>query len=181
MDGFATDESVIVLAATNRADILDSALMRPGRFDRQVEITLPTIKDRSEIFKVHLKKIKLNKDHTREDYARRMASLTPGFSGADIANVCNEAAIIAARHDLESVGIKEFEEAVERVIGGLERKTLITPEEKRTVAYHESGHAVTGWFLEHSNPLLKITIIPRSKGSLGFAQYLPDELSLYTK
>lgn len=120
MDGFSTDESVIVLAATNRSDILDKALLRPGRFDRQVEITLPTIKDREEIFKVHLKKIKLNKERTREEYARKMASLTPGFSGADIANVCNEAAIIAARGDLESVGLKEFEIAVERIIGGLE-------------------------------------------------------------
>lgn len=169
MDGFGTDESVIILAATNRADILDNALMRPGRFDRQIEITLPTIKDRVEIFKVHLKKIKLNLELPREEYARRTSTLTPGFSGADIANVCNEAAIIAARYNLESVGIKEFEHAIERVIGGLERKTLITAEEKRTVAYHESGHAVAGWFLEHSNPLLKITIIPRSKGSLGFA------------
>ena len=118
---------------------------------------------------MHLKKIKLNKDLAREEYARRMATLTPGFSGADIANVCNEAAIIAARTDLDSVSIKEFENAVERVIGGLEKKTLITAEEKKTIAYHESGHAVAGWFLEHSNPLLKITIIPRSKGSLGFA------------
>lgn len=181
MDGFGTEDSVIILAATNRADILDSALMRPGRFDRQVEITLPTIKDRLEIFKVHLKKIKINREYPREEYARRMATLTPGFSGADIANVCNEAAIIAARTDLESVGLKEFESAIERVIGGLEKKTLITADEKRTVAYHESGHAVAGWFLENSNPLLKITIIPRSKGSLGFAQYLPDELSLYSK
>lgn len=181
MDGFGTDESVIVLAATNRSDILDSALMRPGRFDRQIEITLPTIKDRVEIFKVHLKKIKLNKDLAREEYARRMATLTPGMSGADIANVCNEAAIIAARFDLDAVSIKEFESAVERVIGGLEKRTIISADEKRTVAYHEAGHAVVGWFLEHSNPLLKITIIPRSKGSLGFAQYLPDELHLYSK
>jgi AFG3 family protein len=130
---------------------------------------------------VHLKKIKINKEYAREEYARRMATLTPGFSGADIANICNEAAIIAARTSLDSVGIKQFEEAVERVIGGIEKKTLISPEERRTVAYHESGHAVVGWFLEHSNPLVKITIIPRSKGSLGFAQYLPDELSLYSK
>lgn len=157
------------MAATNRADILDSALLRPGRFDRQVEITLPSIKDRDEIFKVHLKKIKLNPDNPRESCAKKMATLTPGFSGADIANVCNEAAIIAARNNLDSVGIKEFESAVERVIGGLERKTIISLQEKKTIAYHESGHAVAGWFLEHSSPLLKITIIPRSKGSLGFA------------
>lgn len=169
MDGFATDESVIVLAATNRADILDSAVLRPGRFDRQIEITLPTIKDRVEIFKVHLKKIKLNPEKTREEYAKKLSTLTPGFSGAEISNVCNEAAIIAARGDLESVGIKEFEGAIERVIGGLEKKTVMTLDEKKTVAYHEAGHAVAGWFLENSNPLLKVTIIPRSKGSLGFA------------
>lgn len=181
MDGFGTDESVIVLAATNRSDILDSALLRPGRFDRQVEITLPTIKDRAEIFKVHLKKIKLNPERTREEYAKKLSSLTPGFSGADISNICNEAAIIAARRNLDHVGIKEFESAVERVIGGIEKKTVMTPEERKTIAYHESGHAVAGWFMEHSNPLLKITIIPRSKGSLGFAQYLPDEISLYTR
>jgi len=181
MDGFSTEESVIVLAATNRVDILDAAVLRPGRFDRQIEITSPTIKDRTEIFKVHLKKIKLNEEKTREEYARKMASLTPGFSGAEISNVCNEAAIIAARDNLEAVGIKEFEKAIERVIGGLEKKTIMTTEERKTIAYHEAGHAVAGWFLEFSNPLLKITIIPRSKGSLGFAQYLPDEISLYSK
>lgn len=123
----------------------------------------------------------MNAEKTREEYARKIATLTPGFSGADISNVCNEAAIIAARTNLDSVGIKEFETAIERVIGGIEKKTIMTPEEKKTIAYHESGHAVAGWFLENSNPLLKITIIPRSKGSLGFAQYLPDEISLYTK
>mmetsp|Transcript_14706 Transcript_14706/g.10613 ORF Transcript_14706/g.10613 Transcript_14706/m.10613 type:complete len:133 (+) Transcript_14706:972-1370(+) len=130
---------------------------------------------------VHLKKIKLNEDIPRSEYAKKMSALTPGFSGADIANVCNEAAIIAARNDLKSVGIVQFEQAVERVIGGLEKKSLMTLQEKKTVAYHEAGHAVIGWFLEHSNPLLKVTIIPRSKGSLGFAQYLPDELHLYSK
>lgn len=181
MDGFSTEESVIVLAATNRVDILDSALLRPGRFDRQIEITSPTIKDRTEIFKVHLKKIKLNPEKTREEYAKKMASLTPGFSGAEISNVCNEAAIVAARESLESVGVKEFEKAIERVIGGIEKKTIMTLDERKIIAYHESGHAVAGWFFEHSNPLLKITIIPRSKGSLGFAQYLPDEISLYSK
>ena len=181
MDGFGTDESVIILAATNRVDILDSAILRPGRFDRQIEITTPTIKDRTEIFKVHLKKIKLNAEKSREEYARKMASLTPGFSGAEISNVCNEAAIIAARSDLESVGVKEFEKAIERVIGGIEKKSVMSLEERKTIAYHEAGHAVAGWFFEHSNPLLKITIIPRSKGSLGFAQYLPDEISLYSR
>ena len=181
MDGFGTEESVIVLAATNRVDILDTALLRPGRFDRTIEITSPTIKDRTDIFKVHLKKIKLNEEKPREEYARKMAALTPGFSGAEISNVCNEAAIIAARDNLESVNIQSFEKAIERVIGGIEKKTIMTLEERKTIAYHESGHAVAGWFLEYSNPLLKITIIPRSKGSLGFAQYLPDEISLYSK
>ena len=130
---------------------------------------------------MHLKKIKLNAEKTREEYARKMASLTPGFSGAEISNVCNEAAIVAARSDLESVGVKEFEKAIERVIGGIEKKSVMSLEERKTIAYHEAGHAVAGWFFEHSNPLLKITIIPRSKGSLGFAQYLPDEISLYSR
>lgn len=181
MDGFTTDESVIVLAATNLADTLDPALKRPGRFDRQIEITLPSIDERREIYNVHLKKIKVNKDKTRDEYATKMAALTPGMSGADIANVCNEGAIIAARNDLADVNLKQFEEATERVIGGIEKKTVMTFEERKTVAYHEAGHAVAGWFLEHANPLLKITIIPRSKGSLGFAQYLPEELNLYHK
>lgn len=128
---------------------------------------------------MHLKKIKVNKEKTRDDYAKKLSALTPGFSGADIANVCNEGAIIAARHDKKNVSLKEFENATERVIGGIEQKKVMTFEERKTVAYHEAGHAVAGWFLEHSNPLLKITIIPRSKGSLGFAQYLPEEISLY--
>ena len=123
----------------------------------------------------------MNPEKTRTEYAKKMATLTPGFSGADIASVCNEAAIIAAREDLPSVGLKQFEAATERVIGGIEKKSLMTVEERRRVAYHEAGHAVAGWFLEHSDPLLKITIIPRSKGSLGFAQYLPNEVSLYSK
>ena len=179
MDGFTTEESVIILAATNRADILDSALMRPGRFDRQVEVTSPNIDERAAIYKVHLKKIKLNAESTRTEYAKKLATLTPGFSGADISNVVNEAAIIAARENLSSVGVKQFEKATERVIGGIEKKSLMTREERKRVAYHEAGHAVAGWFLEHSDPLLKVTIIPRSKGSLGFAQYLPSEVSLY--
>lgn len=181
MDGFTTEESVIILAATNRADILDSALKRPGRFDRQVEVTLPNIDERAQIYRVHLKKIKLNPEKTRTEYSKNIASLTPGFSGADIANVVNEAAIMAARESLNSVGMKQFEAATERVIGGIEKKSVMTKEERRRVAYHEAGHAVAGWFLEHSDPLLKITIIPRSKGSLGFAQYLPNEVSLYSK
>jgi AFG3 family protein len=181
MDGFGTDNNVIVLGATNMADQLDPAIKRPGRFDRMIEVTLPSIDERRQIYNVHLKKIKVDKSRTRDDYATKISALTPGFSGADIANVCNEAAIIAARNDLTMVGMKQFEEATERVIGGLEKKTVMTFEERKTVAYHEAGHAVAGWFLEHSNPLLKITIIPRSKGSLGFAQYLPDEMSLYGK
>jgi AFG3 family protein len=179
MDGFTTEESVIILAATNRSDILDSAIMRPGRFDRSIEVTNPNIDERTAIYKVHLKKIKLNMEKTRTEYAKKLATLTPGFSGADISNVVNEAAIIAARENLSAVGLTNFEKATERVIGGIEKKSLMTTEERKRVAYHEAGHAVTGWFLEHSDPLLKVTIIPRSKGSLGFAQYLPNEVSLY--
>mmetsp|Transcript_5202 Transcript_5202/g.8039 ORF Transcript_5202/g.8039 Transcript_5202/m.8039 type:complete len:465 (+) Transcript_5202:518-1912(+) len=169
MDGFSTKEEVIILAATNRSDILDSALMRPGRFDRQVEVTLPNIDERQAIYRVHLKKIKLNAEKTRKEYAKKLSTLTPGFSGADISNVVNEAAIIAARNNLTSVGVTQFEEATDRVIGGIEKKNLMTSEERKRVAYHEAGHAVVGWFLEHSDPLLKVTIIPRSKGALGFA------------
>jgi AFG3 family protein len=169
MDGFSTEENVIMLAATNRADILDAALLRPGRFDRQVEVTLPNIDERTAIYKIHLKKIKLNPEKTRSEYAKKLSTLTPGFSGADIQNICNEAAIIAARKNLDSVGSKEFEDATDRVIAGIEKKNLMTPEERLRVARHEAGHAVAGWFLEHSDPLLKITIIPRSKGALGFA------------
>jgi AFG3 family protein len=181
MDGFSTEENVIMLAASNRADILDAALLRPGRFDRQVEVTLPTIDERTAIYKVHLKKIKLNAEKTRSEYAKKLATLTPGFSGADIGNICNEAAIIAARRNLDSVGAAEFEEATDRVIGGIEKKNMMSPEEVKRVAIHESGHAVAGWFLENSDPLLKITIIPRSKGALGFAQYLPAEVALKNK
>lgn len=180
MDGFATDSSVIVLAATNRADSLDNALLRPGRFDRQIEIVLPTIKEREMIFKVHLKNIKTDPKLVKTEYARKLAALTPGFSGADIMNICNEGAIIAARKDLEYVSIREFEQATERVIGGIEKKLMQSPEERKTVAYHEAGHAVCGWYSEYASPLIKLTIIPRAKGSLGFAQYLPDELTLYT-
>lgn len=179
MDGFNTTTNVVVMAATNRVDILDKALLRPGRFDRQVFVPAPDIKGRSEIFQVHLKPIKTDLD--RNDVSRRMAALTPGFTGADIANVCNEAALIAARDSSESVVMKHFEQAIDRVVAGMEKKTnVMQPDEKKTVAYHEAGHAVSGWFLEHADPLLKVTIIPRGKG-LGYAQYIPREQFLYTK
>jgi len=179
MDGFNSQQSnVIVLAATNRMDILDSALLRPGRFDRQIYVSAPDIKGRSSIFKVHLGNLKTEVD--KVDLSKKMAALTPGFTGADIANVCNEAALIAARDLSEHIVLKHFEAAIERVIAGMEKKTnVLQPEEKRTVAYHEAGHAVSGWFLEHADPLLKVSIIPRGKG-LGYAQYLPKEQYLYT-
>ncbi|XP_035728085.1 AFG3-like protein 2 [Vespa mandarinia] len=179
MDGFNTTTNVVVLAATNRVDILDKALLRPGRFDRQIYVPAPDIKGRASIFKVHLACLKtlLNKD----DLARKMASLTPGFTGADIANVCNEAALIAARDMNDNIQLSHFEQAIERVVAGMEKKTnVLQPEEKRTVAYHEAGHAVAGWFLEYADPLLKVSIIPRGKG-LGYAQYLPREQYLYSK
>ncbi|KAJ8343394.1 hypothetical protein SKAU_G00307230 [Synaphobranchus kaupii] len=181
MDGFNTSTNVVVLAGTNRPDILDPALMRPGRFDRQIYIGPPDIKGRASIFKVHLRPLKLNASVDRDGLARKMAALTPGFTGADIANVCNEAALIAARHLNESISAKHFEQAIERVIGGLEKKTqVLQPTEKMTVAYHEAGHAVMGWYLEHADPLLKVSIIPRGKG-LGYAQYLPKEQYLYSR
>uniref|UniRef100_A0A8D0HA35 AFG3 like matrix AAA peptidase subunit 2 n=1 Tax=Sphenodon punctatus TaxID=8508 RepID=A0A8D0HA35_SPHPU len=181
MDGFNTTTNVVILAGTNRPDILDPALMRPGRFDRQIFIGPPDIKGRASIFKVHLRPLKLDSAINKDNLARKLASLTPGFSGADIANVCNEAALIAARHLSDAINQKHFEQAIERVIGGLEKKTqVLQPEEKKTVAYHEAGHAVAGWFLEHADPLLKVSIIPRGKG-LGYAQYLPKEQYLYTK
>jgi len=179
MDGFNTTTNVVVLAATNRVDILDSALMRPGRFDRQIFCPAPDIKGRASIFKVHLKELKTGLD--KEDLARKMAALTPGFTGADIANVCNEAALIAARDLHDTIVLIHFEQAIERVVAGMEKKTqVLGPEEKKTVAYHEAGHAVAGWFLEHADPLLKVSIIPRGKG-LGYAQYLPKEQYLYTR
>ncbi|XP_078254209.1 mitochondrial inner membrane m-AAA protease component AFG3L2 isoform X1 [Rhinoraja longicauda] len=181
MDGFNTAINVVVLAGTNRPDILDPALMRPGRFDRQIYIGPPDIKGRASIFKVHLNPLKLESSINQEKLARNLAALTPGFTGADIANVCNEAALIAARHLSESIVQKHFELAIERVIGGLEKKTqILQPEEKKTVAYHEAGHAVAGWYLEHADPLLKVSIIPRGKG-LGYAQYLPKEQYLYSE
>lgn len=179
MDGFNTTTNVVVLAATNRVDILDKALLRPGRFDRQIFVPAPDIKGRASIFKVHLAGLKTLLD--KNDLARKMASLTPGFTGADIANVCNEAALIAARELNENIKLTHFEQAIERVIAGMEKKTnVLQPEEKRTVAYHEAGHAVAGWFLQHADPLLKVSIIPRGKG-LGYAQYLPREQYLYSK
>ncbi|XP_046991974.1 AFG3-like protein 2 [Schistocerca americana] len=179
MDGFNTTTNVVVLAATNRVDILDKALLRPGRFDRQIFVPAPDIKGRASIFKVHLQPLKTSLDKT--DLARKMAALTPGFTGADIANVCNEAALIAARDLSESISMKNFEQAIERVVAGMEKKTnVLQPEEKKTVAYHEAGHAVAGWFLENADPLLKVSIIPRGKG-LGYAQYLPKEQYLYSK
>lgn len=180
MDGFSTTEGVVVLAGTNRVDILDKAILRPGRFDRQIMVDKPDIKGRREIFRVHMKNIKVAGDV--EIYAQRLAALTPGFVGADIANICNEAAIHAARSSKDKVDLKDFEAAIDRVIGGLERRnSLMTPEERRTVAFHEAGHAIAGWFLEHADPLLKVTIIPRGGGALGFAQYLPKEVTLYSR
>ena len=179
MDGFGSDANVIMLAGTNRADMLDSALTRPGRFDRTIAVELPDIKGRKQIYDVHLKKLKLDKEI--EELSPRLAALTPGFSGADIANICNEAAITAGRENAKAVTMVHFEKATDRIIGGLESTKLISPEERKIVAYHEAGHAVAGWFLEHASPLLKVTIVPRSKGSLGFAQYLPKEVSLRTK
>jgi len=181
MDGFGTDTNVVVLAATNRKELLDPALTRPGRFDRNIEITLPDIEGRKQIFMVHLKPLKLDPEKTMEEYAKRLATLTPGFSGADISNLCNEAAILAARKGKKYVSTEEFEAASERVLAGLEKKRIISEEERRIVAYHESGHAVVSWFLPGGHPLLKLTIIPRSKGSLGFAQYLPNESTLESK
>ena len=176
MDGFATDSGVIILAATNRPDVLDSALLRPGRFDRQISIDKPDINGREHIFKVHLKPIKLSKDLD----IKKLAAQTPGFAGAEIANVCNEAALIAARKDKKEVELQDFQDAIDRVIGGLEKKNkIISPEEKKIVAYHEAGHAVAGWYLEHADPLVKVSIVPRGIAALGYAQYLPKEQFLY--
>eukprot|EP00793_Prasinoderma_coloniale_P002466 PRCOL_00001948-RA len=180
MDGFGTDEGVVVLAGTNRADILDPALLRPGRFDRQITVDRPDIRGREQIFRVHLGKIKLDKDLSY--YSERLAALTPGFAGADIANVCNEAALMAARHAKDAVDMEDFSSAVDRIIGGLEKKNkVVSKEERRTVAYHEAGHAVAGWFLEHTEPLMKVSIVPRGTAALGFAQYLPNENLLNTR
>ena len=176
MDGFSTDSGVIILAATNRPDVLDSALLRPGRFDRQISIDKPDIVGREAIFKVHLKPIKLHEDVD----PKKLSAQTPGFAGAEIANVCNEAALIAARKDKDKVDMDDFQDAIDRVIGGLEKKSkIISPEEKEIVAYHEAGHAVAGWYLEHADPLVKVSIVPRGVAALGYAQYLPKEQFLY--
>jgi cell division protease FtsH len=172
MDGFSTDKGVILMAATNRPDVLDSALLRPGRFDRQIGIDRPDLKGREAIFRVHLKTIKI----ATEIDPMTLSEMTPGFAGADIANICNEAALIAARRNKTAVDLDDFNYALDRVIGGLEKKNkLISPEEKKIIAYHEAGHAVCGWFLEHASPLVKVTIVPRGIGTLGYAQYLPKE------
>ncbi len=172
MDGFSTDKGVILMAATNRHDVLDSALMRPGRFDRQIGIDRPDLKGREAIFRVHLKKIKTGTDIV----PTVLAEMTPGFAGADIANICNEAALVAARRNKKAVDLDDFNYALDRVIGGLEKKNkLISPKEKNIIAYHEAGHAICGWFLEHASPLVKVTIVPRGVGTLGYAQYLPKE------
>ncbi len=177
MDGFGTNTGVIVLAATNRVEILDKALLRAGRFDRQIHVDLPELSERVAIFKVHLKPLKLDKDLDIELLARQ----TPGFSGADIANVCNEAALIAARHDSKTVGRQDFLDAVDRIIGGLERTSkVMTEEEKRSIAIHEAGHASVSWLLRYANPLVKVTIVPRGQ-ALGAAWYLPEERSITTR
>ncbi len=176
MDGFATDSGIIIMAATNRPDVLDAALLRPGRFDRQISIDKPDIIGREAIFKVHLKPLKLAADIDPKE----LSAQTPGFAGAEIANVCNEAALIAARRSKTAVDMDDFQEAMDRVIGGLEKKNkIINPLEKKIVAYHEAGHAIAGWFLEHANPLVKVSIVPRGVAALGYAQYLPKEQFLY--
>ncbi len=177
MDGFGGDTGIIILAATNRPDVLDAALLRPGRFDRQISIDRPDVKGREEIFKVHLGPIKVSESLD----VHKLAEQTPGFAGADIANVCNEAALIAARKGKTGVEMKDFQDAIDRVIGGLEKKNkIISKEEKEVIAYHEAGHAICGWFLEHAYPLLKVTIVPRGTAALGYAQYTPKEQYLYT-
>lgn len=176
MDGFSTDSGVIILAASNRPDVLDAALLRPGRFDRQISVDKPDIVGREAIFKVHIKPLKLDKNVD----PKKLAASTPGFAGAEIANVCNEAALIAARRNKKAVDMADFHDAIDRVIGGLEKKNkIISPEEKKIVAFHEAGHAVCGWFLEHADPLVKVSIVPRGVAALGYAQYLPKEQFLY--
>jgi cell division protease FtsH len=177
MDGFGTDSGVIILAATNRPDVLDSALLRPGRFDRQITIDKPDLVGREQIFRVHLKPVKTGPDVS----AAKLAAQTPGFAGAEIANVCNEGALIAARRNKQFVDLQDFNDAIDRVIGGLEKKNkIISPEEKEVVAYHEAGHAICGWFLRNADPLVKVSIVPRGIAALGYAQYLPKEQYLYT-
>lgn len=177
MDGFGTNLGVIILAATNRLDVLDTALLRPGRFDRQISIDKPDLNGREQIFNVHLQPLKL----AEEVDAKKLSAQTPGFAGAEIANVCNEAALIAARKGKVAIQMQDFQDAIDRVIGGLEKRNkIISPEEKKIVAYHEAGHAIAGWFLEHADPLVKVSIVPRGAAALGYAQYLPKEQFLYT-
>ena len=176
MDGFSGDSGIIILAATNRPDVLDTALLRPGRFDRQISIDVPDVKGREKIFEVHLQPIKKAPDLD----IVKLAVQTPGFAGADIANICNEAALIAARKGQDEVDMQDFNDAIDRVIGGLEKKNkIISPEEKKIIAFHEAGHAICGWFLEHAHPLIKVSIVPRGVAALGYAQYLPKEQYLY--
>ncbi len=178
MDGFGTNAGVIILAATNRADVLDKALLRAGRFDRQIHVDLPDLEERKAIFKVHTKNLKYDKKSVDIEF---LAKQTPGFSGADIANVCNESALIAARHNKKLIGKQDFLDAVDRIIGGLEKKNkVIAPNEKKTIAYHEAGHASVSWMLEHASPLVKVTIVPRGQ-ALGAAWYLPEERQITTK
>ena len=182
MDGFSSNTNIIVMAATNRADVLDKALLRAGRFDRQIYVELPDLEERKAIFAVHMKKLKLNKDKSSEEYVDRafLAKQTPGFSGADIANVCNEAALCAARKNKKQIDKQDFLDAVDRIVGGLEKRSkVLTDQEKHTIAYHESGHASVSWLLRWANPLVKVTIVPRGK-ALGAAWYLPEERQITT-
>lgn len=181
MDGFGATDNVVVFAATNRVDVLDKAVLRPGRFDRHVHVEAPDVRGRIAIFRVHLAPVRVAGD--LEGYAQRLATLTPGFVGADISNICNEAAIFAARRGSASVSILDFEDAISRVIGGAVRLggALLTPADKRVIATHEAGHAIVGWFLEHTDPTLKVSIVARTKGSLGFTQYLPRESALQSR
>jgi len=182
MDGFSSGTGVVVLAGTNRADILDPALTRPGRFDRLIHINKPDLVEREEIFQVHLRPLKLEDSLDSAEISRRMASLTPGFAGSDIANICNESAIFAARRCSPVVGMEDFEAATERAIGGLRKENnLMSPEQKNIIALHESGHALCGWFNKYADPLVKVSIVPRSSGALGFAQYLPEEMALQSR
>ncbi|KAK4525989.1 hypothetical protein GAYE_SCF18G3898 [Galdieria yellowstonensis] len=182
MDGFSPNSGVVVFGGTNRADILDNALLRPGRFDRQILIDAPDIRGRHDIFLVHLRPLKVSDPPGIEKIAQRLAALTPGFVGADIANVCNEGALVAARESVNKIELRHFEAAIDRVIGGLEKRNMVmSPEEKKTVAYHEAGHAVAGWFLRYALPLLKVSIVPRGSSALGYSQYQPREQYLYSK
>lgn len=183
MDGFDTNSQVVVIGSTNLKDVIDPAILRPGRFDRIIEISFPNLKEREQIFEIYLKKVKLKQRNGNEIefYKKRMATLTPGFSGADISNIVNEAAIIAVRNKLSAIDEYCFEQAIDKVIAGFERDSAKDKDQETTVAYHEVGHAIVGWFLEGGDPLLKLTIRPRSKGALGFAQYLPKEVGLKSK